>query len=149
MEIEFTVSGVNYRANKLDPFKQLHMVRKLGPVAPKIVPMIFAFKDLADAGRTKDIVAMVDASAPFLDVLASMPDADVEFIVTTALSVVKREQSGGWTPMVSGTTLMFSDLSLDQMIPIVIRSTRHSLGNFISGWLASGAGQPSTLEQTA
>lgn len=145
MQTEFDVAGTKYRADKLDAFKQLHLARKLAPMVPKLVPV---FVKLQGKG-TEDLAGLADAAGPFAEVLAAMSDEDVEYIVTTCLSVVKREQSGAWSAMVSGKTLMFSDLGLDQLLPIVVRVLRENLGNFTQGLLASRAAQPATQASAA
>lgn len=132
--IEFEVNSVQYRADKLDAFKQLHVSRKIAPTVPKLIPVFVA---LQKAGKD-DMGVLAEAAAPFAEALASMPDADVEYVVKACLGVVKRGQGNTFSPMVSPDgTLMFSDMGLGDMLPIVARVLRESLGNFIQGLLGN------------
>lgn len=157
-QIEFDIGGVAYRADKLDPFKQLHLSRKIGPVVPKMFPAMVEFAKLHQAGnigegdavqKIESFSGVVESSGPFVEALASMSDEDVEYIIKTCLSVVRREQGDAWSPMVRDGVLMFSDLGLGDMLPIVVRVLRDNLGNFIQGLLAPLFAKQATQEETA
>lgn len=132
--IEFELNGVQYRADKLDAFKQLHVSRKIAPTVPKLIPVFVA---LQKSGKD-DMGVLADAAGPFAEALAAMPNADVEYVVKACLGVVKRGQGGMFSPMVAPDgTPMFSDMGLGDLLPIVARVLRESLGNFIQGLLAN------------
>jgi hypothetical protein len=64
-----------------------------------------------------------------------MPDADLDFVFHTCLSVVVRKQGPLWSNVwsASAKTLMFADIELPQMSTIVWRVLRDSLGSFMPG----------------
>lgn len=142
-QIEFEISGVSYRADPLDAFKQLHVSRKIAPTVPKLVPMLVKMQQAGQAGD--DLASFAEAAGPFAEALAAMPDAEVEYVVKTCLSVVKRNQAGTWSPLVANGALMFADMDLGQMLPIVARVLRENLGNFIQGLLGKSSGAPAAI----
>lgn len=136
-QIEFDHGGVTYRADQLDAFKQLHVSRKLAPMLSTLLPIFAKLKDGGESAMSEDIGAFAIAAQPFADAIAGMAEADVEYLVKTCLSVVKRKQGDAWSPLLKDGVLMFSDLGLDHMLPLVVRVLRHSLGNFMQGLFGS------------
>lgn len=143
--VEFSIGGVEYRADQLDAFKQLHVSRKIAPVVPKLIPVFVLLQQSAH----DDLAALGTAAAPFAEALAALPEADVDYVVKTCLTSVKRQQGGAWAPMMAGGALMFADLDLGEMLPIVVRVLRENLGNFIQGLLANVPATPAPLPAQA
>jgi len=140
MQIEFEQGGVTYRAEKLDVFKQLHVSRKIAPMVPKLIPVFVKLQKGGDGALRDDLAGLADACGPFAEALAGMSDPDVEYVVKTCLSVVRRNQGGTYAPLVSSDgSLMFADMGLGETLPIVVRVIRENLGNFIQGLLVNQA----------
>lgn len=139
MAIEFDIDGKQYRANRLDAFKQFHVSRKIAPIVPKLIPIFVQLKD--GGGLTEDLAGLAEVVAPFADALAAMKDDDAEYIIATCLSVVLRQQGTTWAPVwsVNGRVVMFEDIDMGVMLPIIVRVIRDNLGNFISGLLSNPA----------
>jgi hypothetical protein len=141
MQIEFENGGILFRADRLDAFKQLHVSRKIAPVLPKLIPV---FLKLAKASESEagteallsgDMAGFVEAAGPFADAFAAMPEADVDYVVRTCLSAVRRNHAGAWAPVMREGAMMFDDLGLEHLLPVVVRVLRENLGNFIQGLL--------------
>ena len=136
--IEFEIGGKNYRADKLPAMQQFHVSRKIAPLVPALIPVFV--KVAAMKGGIKDnLAAIAEVLQPFADGVASLPDADAEYIFATCLSVVRRRQGEHWAPVWSSSAnaTMFDDLDIGSMIPIVVRVIQANLGPFISGLLTS------------
>lgn len=132
---EAEVSGKTYRIGRLNAFQQLHVSRKIGPLVPSLVP---AFVALARAGAAADKPdQLAQMAAPFLDALAEMDDASVEYLAATCLSVVQRQQGSAWAPVWSAQSncLMFDDVDLGTLLPLVVQVITRNLGPFINGLL--------------
>jgi hypothetical protein len=66
------------------------------------------------------------------DVVAGMPEEDVNAILFPCLSVVTRKAiTGNWTPVFSNGSLMFDDIDLFTMLNIAGRVAADNLGNFL------------------
>jgi Phage tail assembly chaperone protein, TAC len=133
--VEFEIGGNNYRAGKLDAFKQLHVSRKLAGVLPKVLPALIAATTEADGG---DMVSLLSACEPAAEALAAMPEADVDFVFHTCLGVVQRQQGSAWSAIWNpqGKVLQFSDIDLPQMTEIVFKVLQDSLGPTMAGLIA-------------
>lgn len=131
--IEFEIGGNNYRAEKLDAFKQLHVSRKLAGVVPKVLPALFAATHAKD-----DLTSLLSSFEPAAEALAAMPEADVDFVFHTCLTVVQRQQGNAWAKVwnASAKVLQFSDVDMSTMSQIVFKVLGDSLGNFIQGLTA-------------
>lgn len=132
---EFQVGGVSYRAAKLNAFQQLHVSRRLAPIVPKIVPA------LLHALSGADTESVLEAMDPAAVALATMPEADVDYVFHTTLSLVQRQQQVGinstFTPVwnASARALQFEDIDLAAMTQIVFQVLKDSLGPFMGGLL--------------
>lgn len=135
--MEFTIGEKQFRAGKLDAFKQLHVSRRIAPIIPPLIPIFV--KVAKDGDLTKDIEGFAAVLEPFAEGLAGMSDADTEYVFGTCLSVVKRQVGTNWTPVwnAQANVCMFDDIDLGEMIQIVIKVVQDSLGNFINGLLTS------------
>ena len=73
------------------------------------------------------------------DVVAGMPDEDVNAILHPCLSVVSRQSiAKNWTPVFSNGELMFDDIDLFTMLNIAGRVAADNLGNFLPAPPTSG-----------
>jgi len=140
---EIEHGGNAYRIGKLNAFQQLHVSRKVGPLIPRLVP---AFMAMANGGEAIDKLAQL--FEPFAEAFAELSDESVEYVAGTCLSVVQRQQGSVWAPVWNkqAASLMFDDIDLASMLPLVIKVITENLGPFISG-LLSGQMQPMTTDQ--
>lgn len=133
--MEFTINGVDYRATKLSVFEQLKVCRKLLPVLSSIVPDLAKLRETAaatadDREKTSQVIGTI--LPKIADVVAGMPDEDVNAILHPCLSVVSRQSiAKNWTPVFSNGELMFDDIDLFTMLNIAGRVAADNLGNFL------------------
>lgn len=138
-----------YNVGKLDVMRQWHVARRLGPavwaltrsagqvmrealpedVAPSLDGVVKALKGLGD-GALMGLV--VNAAEPLVDVFAHMSDADSEYVINACLSVCERKVGdSGWAPAyVEGSGLAFHDMTLPEMLQLVLAAVQHNVGNF-------------------
>lgn len=136
--VEITERGQVYRIGRLDAFKQLHVSRRLAPVVPTLVPVFL--KIARQESAMQDIPGTAALLQPFADALASMADADAEYLLSTCLSVVQRKTSETtWAPVWSdkARACMFDDMDLGVMVKLVLEVVKDSLGPFMRGLLTS------------
>lgn len=155
MSIEFAVGEHTYRGNKLSAKKQLHVGRRIVPLAVSFIDaglLATVRKEVAKGkearpeallgGLTdKDLGAMLKG---VLDNLASLPEADVDYVIDACLAVTERRQaSGGWARVMTGEQMQFQDLDLPALLKIVWEVLQHNLsGFFAGGFPGSSAGAP-------
>lgn len=144
------IAGQGYHIGRLNALDQLHVSRKIAPIIPSLMPIFteFAKGDLnktietleamkagedigLECGELESLDGLADALAPLMEVFAQMPEGDVDYIVHKCLAVVKRNGAA----VCRGTSIMFDDIELTQIMPLVIAVVRINLGNFIHGML--------------
>ncbi|WP_171263371.1 phage tail assembly chaperone [Acinetobacter sp. ANC 4648] len=145
--MQITISGKNYTIGRLNALDQLHVSRKIAPVIPSLIPII---SEVAKGGLSKVIESMesgddveldnIDLSeldglstalAPLMDVIAGMSEADTNLVIHKTLSIVHRDGA----VLCRGESIMFDDLDMMQILPLVVAVIRKNLGNFIQDLL--------------
>lgn len=128
---ELEIGGNTYRINSMSAMTQFHVMRKLGPVLPGIVPVLAqAAAALPQADGQEDggamttvdgVAAIAMAARPLLDGLAAMADADAEYVINHCLSAVMRRDAGGksWNAVSRDGVTMFDDIDLMTSMQIV------------------------------
>ncbi|MBP1470621.1 phage tail assembly chaperone [Acinetobacter nosocomialis] len=161
------INGIEYTIGRLNAVDQFHVSRKIAPIVPKLMPIIAEVakgdltkviaaieaneekvKKVKESGEVEenfedpeanpdldDLTPLADAFSPLMEVFASMPEEDVNFIIYKCLSVVKR----GGAVVCRNNTIMFDDLDMTQLLPLVIATIRINLGNFILGLLTQAS----------
>jgi len=132
--MQITISNKNY-------------TRKIAPIVPSLIPII---SEVAKGGLSKVIESMeagddielenIDlteldglstALAPLMDVIAGMSEGDTNLVIHKCLSVVNRDGA----VLCRGESIMFDDLDMMQILPLVVAVIRKNLGNFIQDLL--------------
>lgn len=158
------INGIDYSIGRLNAVDQFHVSRKIAPIVPKLMPIIaeVAKGDLTktiaaieaqnalksneiadDQEETEsseqndvdadlsDLEPLAEAFSPLMDVIAQMPEEDVNYIIFKCLGVVKR----GGAVVCRNNSIMFDDIDMTQLLPLVVATIRINMGNFIQGLL--------------
>ena len=137
--METTINGATYQIRKLTPFQQFHVARRLAPA-------LWALSSVAEgASAGKVVEGMLSAFQPVAEILSKMSDQDSEYVLSTCLSAVYRQQGNNWA-MVSPTSagmMMFDDITLPVMIQLTFEVIKENMGNFFVELPGSLAQAPS------
>lgn len=129
--MEFELDGHTYRVGKMNAMGQFHLARRLMPL------LAAAGAGAMDQVKTDPFAAM----ASIAESVASLPDAEAEYIISAALGIVQRRAGEAWAKVWSQSGgLMFEDISLSSMLQIVGRSLGETFGGFFAV-LPPGSGQ--------
>ena len=137
-----TIGEHDYTIGRLNALDQFHVSRKIAPIVPTLMPIISEVAkgdlsktiesiELGDNNELGSLEPLAQALEPFMEAFAKMPEDDVNYIIHKCLSVVKR----GSSIVCRGQSIMFDDLDMGQILPLVVAVIRVSLGNFIQGLL--------------
>lgn len=132
--LEFEIDGKSYRANKLNAFKQLHIVRRLTPCVAGLAGFAdFKLKIIKDEeGKILGVDGDMGAALePLVKAIAGLKDEDVEYIFNACLEVVERKQGNGWSFVRLNDATMF-DLSLPELLQISARVIMDNLAGFMN-----------------
>lgn len=149
--MQISISGKNYTIGRLNALDQLHVSRKIAPIIPSLIPII---SEVAKGGLSKVIESMesdddvelenIDlkeldglssALSPLMDVIAGMSEGDTNLVIHKCLSVVIRDGA----VLCRGESIMFDDLDMMQILPLVVAVIRKNLGNFIQDILTKAS----------
>jgi hypothetical protein len=123
-DIEHDDGTVRYRAGVLDAFKQLY-------VAKRLFPVLKGFTEIAGVN-----VEMLSASSldKFIDAVSGLKDEDLQFIISTCMSVVSKRDGKAWVRLTaSNGALMFEDMSLIETLTICWHVAKANLAGFTRG----------------
>lgn len=149
--MQIKINNKNYTIGRLNALDQLHVSRKIAPIVPKLIPIV---SEVAKGGLAKVIESIesdkdadlesIDLSnldglstalSPLMDAIAGMSEDDTNYIIHKTLSVVHRDGA----VLCRGQSIMFDDLDMMQILPIVLAVIRLNLGNFIQDLLTKAS----------
>lgn len=118
--MEFEVNGVRYRSGKLNAKQQFHVARRLFPLLSGVGSDPNVSFDKVIGGISMGI--------------ATIPDADCDYVIDTCMSVVQRKQGESWANVynVAARRYMFEDIDLAAMLKITAEVIREFIGPFLS-----------------
>jgi hypothetical protein len=126
---EFTIGGNTYSAERLDAFTQLHIGRRLAPALADVT---------AESGS---LISIITA-------LSSATQSDVDFIIKSALKVVKRQSGGAWAAVYNAPAdrMAFEDINGAQLVEIAAMAIKDDIAPFFSGLvkLVLGTSEPTS-----
>lgn len=143
--VTITVGDYEYRIGRLPPFKQFHIARRLAPLlaamskgavnafgeqqseAPALVVRAESSNEQAEEQAQDSLIKFVQ---PIAEALASMSDADTEYVLNTCLAAVTRKQGERFAPVMVNARLMFQDIQLADMMQLTVAVVRENLGDF-------------------
>ena len=142
----FEIGGTSYRAGRIDAIKQLHVVRRLSPLVgalqgPDLDAITMAPPPPGeDAANSPEVRQRDDALAGLLSRLtgavASLSDADTEYVLAVCLGVVERQEANGlgWSRVWNQAARrpQYDDINLVTMMQLVGRVLMANVGDFTS-----------------
>lgn len=150
MSREIQLGGNAYSIGRLTAKQQFHVSRRIAPIIPPLIPVFMKLAKTtggaagAIGALTGDLDGFGQALQPFADALAAMNDADADYVMDNCLTAVQRQQPTGWARVMSPEqkTLMFQDMDMAVILPLVVQVIVANLGPFIQGLLTSQASSP-------
>lgn len=123
--MNFEVNGIRYKAGKLNCFQQLTIARKLAPL----------LKGLTDVDLEQAQSGNLLSLGSLLDVIAGVPETDIQIVIKTCLSAVSRNSTGDkFSAMQTASgELMFDDLGLTELILVCFNTIKANMAGFTAG----------------
>lgn len=121
MENEIELEGKLYKIQSMNVFTQFHVARRLAALAPAI--LMYLQTPVEDRNNLVLFYSMTDA-------FASMPETDVNYILTNCLNVVLRKQESGWAKVQTESGMMFDDISMPQMLKLTWEVIMKDIASF-------------------
>lgn len=139
------IKNQNFRAEKMAPRDAMHVMRRLTPLLKTAGPAIMAFL-VEDLDKGEAMARVVECIGPFTDVLATLPDSEVDYVMDHCLLKVQRqdEKAGTWHPIYiqspRGLVPMFApEIDAVMEVRLVGECIKENLSGFF-GQLSEGIG---------
>ena len=137
---EVELNGQRYLISKMNVFDQAHVARKVAPVLSGMGRgYAQALSHLPAGGDTNGLTpeaqneVLFDALGPITEILANMPEDDVNYVLKKCLSVCARNTGQQWVPMIRNGNLMFEDTDLATIVQLVMEVVKDNLGPSLAG----------------
>lgn len=144
-QASLTLGSVEYRLGQLNAVQQFHVSRRVAPVVatvglslgPETLRKVRAASGPGDLPGVLDVDAILGAVGPLAQVLSTMSDEHVDYVLATCLGVVSRKQPNMgprntdlWAPVMVNGNIMFGDIDMPAMVRLCIAVMAHNLGDF-------------------
>ncbi|MGH3056399.1 MAG: phage tail assembly chaperone [Gaiellaceae bacterium] len=117
-----------FEIGDLDVIKAFHVARRVAPIqvaiGMSVAELVRSTQDVSD-----DMVGE-KMMASGMEVVSKMSDEDVDYVIHTCLTVVKKKVGDRWAMMQVGGKLMFKDTSMQTMVRLVIETIRGNVQDF-------------------
>jgi hypothetical protein len=135
METEFEINGRKFKLNKIDAFKQTHILKRMAPILSELVPHLKEIsKDAKEPEKITEADSWVMLSkllGPAMTGLSKLSDADSDFVLHNLLASVEVQQSSGnWAKVSTPTMLMMQDLELPMITQIASKAFMFNCSGF-------------------
>jgi len=135
MERDFELNGKKFKLNKINAFKQFHIVRRIGPILSELLPAIKTL-DGKDKSKEQNLEDIAKVMTPIMEGLSKLSDEDSERVLYGLLAAVEMQQgSGGWAKVATDGVppmLMMQDLELPILIQLAGRAFFYNLSGFFN-----------------
>ena len=135
-ERDFEIGSRKFKLNKIDAFKQFHIVRRVAPILADLLP---AMKDIqkvtnTDLSESAKLDELAKIAAPLMNGLSKLSDEDANRILFGLLSSVEVQQvSNNWARVATDSMLMIQDIELPMLLQIAGRAFMYNLSGFFAG----------------
>lgn len=136
MDNNYEIKGKKFKLNKIDAFKQFHIVRRLAPVLKDMIPAAVKFQKLQKNGVKFEDMSEEESMAavgPIIEGFSKLSDQDSEKVFLGLLqSVEMQQESGNWARLASNDGLMFQNMELPLLMQIAGRAFMFNIQGFFS-----------------
>ena len=121
------INSVKYRIGRLDAFTQFHIARRLAPIQ---LAMGISAAELTQHASADESAIAAAIMGPIADIIAKMPQDDVDYILKASLGVVSRQQGESWARIFVSGGLMFDDIRMKEMLRLTIAVIKENMDGF-------------------
>lgn len=135
----FEIGDKKFKLNKMDVFKQAHVVRRLAPILADLIPVAGKLSKMSPEQMDG---SQYEALAPIMLGISKLSDSDFDMVLKTLLACVEYQASGVWARVATeGGGLMFHDMELPLLLQIAGRAFMYNLKGFFFALQSTSGGQ--------
>src|SRR5215472_5541741 len=149
---EVEVNGHRFMIGKMPVFDQAHVARKVAPVisgmgrgwAEALRKVPDALTNGQEISQAQQNELIFEALGPVTEILAQMPEEDVNYVLKKCLGVGSIHTGQSFAPLVRGGNLMFEqETDLGTMLQLVMEVVKDNIGPTLRGLIPLfGGGEP-------
>jgi hypothetical protein len=130
-ERDFEVGNRKFKLNKIDAFKQFHIVRRIGPILSELIPVAQKLSKLSAEQMNE---SQFESIAPILTGISKLSDEDANKVLLGLCSAVEMFQpaSNSWSRVATDAGLMFHDLEFPTLLQIAGRAFQYNMAGFFA-----------------
>lgn len=134
MSNSFEIGTQEFKLNKINAFKQFHIVKRISPILADMIP---AMKDMQKVGQGKQsesdkLDEFAKILTPIMNGIAKLSDADSDKVLYGLLSSVEVKQGVGWAKVSTDEMLMMQDMELPLLLQLAGRAFAFNLQGFFA-----------------
>jgi|SRR5665213_626046 len=130
-ERDFEVGTRKFKLNKIDAFKQFHIVRRLAPILGDLLPVAHKLSKVSPDQMGED---QFQALSPIMVGISKLSDEDANRVLLGLCSAVEMQQmpAGNWARVATDAGLMFQDLELSVLLQVAAKAFMYNLSGFFA-----------------
>lgn len=137
-ERDFEIGTRKFKLNKMDAFKQFHIVRRIAPILADMLPAVSdaqkLMKQKEGESESEKLEGLSKIIGPIMNGLSKLSDEDSNRVLFGLLSSVEIQQStGNWAKVATDSMLMMQDLELPILLQIAGKAFMYNLSDFFAG----------------
>lgn len=136
MDRDFTIGDKKFKLNKIDAFKQFHIVRRIAPILADVLPILGKISKPANIeglSETEKFDEFAKMAAPLMNGLSKLSDEDSNKVLLGLLSAVEiQQEAGNWAKVATDGSIMFSNLELPVLLQLAGKSFAFNMSGFFS-----------------
>lgn len=126
---DFSIGALKFKVNKLDVFKQFHIMRKMTPILADLMPVA---RKLAQTSIPGD--EQFEALVPIMNGISKLSDTEASNVLLGLLSCIEVQQAqGNWAKVATDNHLLFQDFELPLLMQLAGRAFAFNLKGFLAG----------------
>jgi len=135
-ERDFEAGGRKFKLNKIDAFKQFHIVRRISPLLAKLVPVMSSITKakVGDLSEEQKLDEFGKLAVPIMMGLSELSDADADYVLFRLLGSVEVQQefSGStvWAKVATDSAIMMQDIELPILLQVAGKALMYNLSGF-------------------
>ncbi len=136
MDRDFELFGRNFKLNKIDAFKQFHIVRRIGPILSELLPAMQEVSKVQNSNQSEEekLATIAKFATPIMTGLSKLSDNDANQVLHGLLQAVEIKQmpAGNWARVSNGELLLMQDLELPMLLQIAGKAFMFNLSGFFA-----------------
>jgi len=136
-ERDFEIGTRKFKLNKIDAFKQFHIVRRISPLLADLLPALKDVKSnekIESMSESEKLDNLAKVATPIMQGLSKLSDEDSNRVLFGLLSSVEVQQSAGnWAKVSTDSMLMMQDIELQMLLQIAGKAFMFNLSGFFAG----------------